>query len=269
MFKKIISYLLSFILVVVALADILLIVLSSTVLNKNHILFTLSKNAYYSQIYYDITETFKDNTIQSGLSEEVLNGIITKEQVKEDVDYVISYLYEIKNEEFQINTADIENNLRKNINNQIKENNKNTTEEEQEEIDIYVNNIIKIYKDGIMYSEEYIKPIQKAIIYIKPIDDKCIIILTITVLVLIAILILINKRKIYAYLSITLIADGMMLILIKVLEATTMKIQNILIFNQAFSKVLINLIENIIILYLIVGTIMIFGGILISIKQRK
>ncbi len=269
MFKKVISYILSFILTLTLTADIILIIISATVLNKSYVLSELSRNSYYSQIYHYTMENFKNNTIQSGLTEDVLDGITSKEKIEEEVKLVIEYIYGEK-EEVSVDTLELEEALRANIDKQVKAMNKRIEKDEQEEIDIYVENIVNIYKNEIMYSEKYIKYIPNAINKIKPVVRTSIAVLSIATLALTIFLTLFRKKKkSLKYLSISSLASGMLLILIKILESTVINVNHILIFNQAFSNIIINCIENTMIVFLTIGIILFVLGIFLSIKSRK
>lgn len=263
MAKKIISYALVLILIVLLATSVLCTILSSTILNEKFALNILDQNEYYSKIYNEIMQNFKNNTIQSGLEESILDGTISEEQVKSDVVGLINSIYE--NKQIKVDAENVKNKLQENINAVIAENNKRVSKDEQEEIDIYVNTIGNIYKDGILYADDYIPGIQNAIAKIKGMIEKGKIILYIVAIVILIITIVLNKIESIKYISITAISTGLLLTAIKVIEIVTMKTQNILILNQAFSKIVINVIEEIISKCLLYGVVLIVVGMLLNI----
>ena len=93
MVKKIISYILVFLLIITLLTSIITTILKQTILKEKYILKLLSKNDYYSKTYNEIVEKFKDNTIQTGLTEEVLEEIISQDKVYNDINSLIEYIY--------------------------------------------------------------------------------------------------------------------------------------------------------------------------------
>ena len=263
MAKKIISYILVFILIIILTSSVLINIISSTILNEKFAIDILNKNEYYSKIYNEIMKNFKNNTIQSGLEESILDGIISEEQVKNDIIELISSIYE--NKSIKTNSENVKNRLQENINVVIAENNKKVSKDEQEEIDIYVNTIANIYKNGIVYVDDYIHEIQNGVAKIKEIIEKCKIILYIVAIVILIIIIALNKIEGIKYISIILISTGMLVTLIEIIEKLTMKTQNILILNQAFSKIVINVIEEIMLKCVVHGVVFIIIGMVFNI----
>ena len=87
--------------------------------------------------------------------------------------------------------------------------------------------------------------------------------------ILLILIIVINKKESYKYLSITSTATGILFILVRIIEKSSMKIQNLLILNKAFSQVLINLIENTIINLLTIGITLFIIGIALNFIKNK
>ena len=128
--KKILSYFIVLVLIVAILLSIITTVVSLTILDENYISKTLAKVNYEQEIYNEIMETFKDNTIQSGLEENVLEGIITQEQINEDVNNFIQYLYE-ENKPITVQEDKLRTKLEENITKQIEEKYKRLTDDEE------------------------------------------------------------------------------------------------------------------------------------------
>ena len=268
MVKKIISYILVFLLIITLLTSIITTILKQTILKEKYILKLLSKNDYYSKTYNEIVEKFKDNTIQTGLTEEVLEEIISQDKVYNDINSLIEYLYN-NTEKIEIDTENIKIKLQENINKQIEENNKKVSKDEQESINTYVETITKIYNNSIIYSEQYVQQVQKAITSVNIILNKIQIISYMLFVILLILIIVINKKESYKYLSITSTATGILFILVRIIEKSSMKIQNLLILNKAFSQVLINLIENTIINLLTIGITLFIIGIALNFIKNK
>lgn len=249
MVKKMTSYSIVLILIILLAISTSITILSQTILKEEFIEGLLNKNNYYSKIYNEIIEIFKNNTIQSGLEENVLDGIITEEKVENDVKLLIKNIY--GKEETSINIEMVKAKLEENINQKIKENNKKVNQEEQKNIDAYVKTITDIYSNGIIYAKQYIPKIQNIISNIQKNLVKIEVITYAVSILLIIILFIMNKEESLNYLSIASISTGMLLIMPKILVSLSLKIENILLFNKAFSNVVIDGIENIMLRFLI------------------
>lgn len=250
------------------LASIITTITSQTILNEKYILKTLGKVNYQKEIYNQIMETFKDNTIQSGLEENVLDGIITEDEINEDINNFIHYLYE-KDMTISIHEEDVKNRLEENINNQVEEKEKKLTDEEEEAIDTYVNTIVKIYKNGIEYSGEKISLVKDMLIKIDKASNIAMIASYIITIVIIVAIIVINKKDSLKYFGITLLTVGILLIAVKIAEVNSVSINNILILNKAFSNFIIAVIKNIMLSFLISGIVSMVLGIVMSIIGGK
>lgn len=267
MYRKVISYILTFILIVFLTGSLLLTILNNTVLNKNFTAKILKKENYSEKIYNEIMENFKNNTIQSGLEDSVLTGVISKDKLEEDINKFLSGLYGEKN--IEVDEAGIKERLNENINKEIKKNNKNVSAEEQIEIDRYVDTIANIYKDGILYSKEYVEKIGDSVLQIKHLTTKITIAFYITTIVIAAMLIKISKKESINYFIITLISSGMLLMLPQIIKTFALKTSNILILNKTISNIIIALIDKTIGTILVCGVITFILGVLISLMYKK
>ncbi len=263
MVKKIISYIIIVILIVLLLASTTITILSQTILKEKFVLGLLEKNDYYAQVYSQILEAFKDNTIQSGLEESILDGIMTEEQVKNDAKSFLDYLY--NGTELTIDTEGVKTRLQEKINEVIKENNKRVNSDEQTAIDTYVNTIGNIYENGITCMKKYVSQVQNVIAKVQKMLQKVTIAVYVATIVIIFIIFIINKREGFKYLAISSFSTGGLCIALKIVEVSTMRVQNILIFSKAFSVVLINAIESIILSFVIAAILFCVLGLLFSI----
>ena len=258
MVKKIISFVLLFLLIISFTLSIIISILYFTIFNESYIVSVIEDNSYYSKTYNNIIEKFKDNTIQSGLDESVLEGIITEKKVEEDTKNIIKNIYE--NTETKVDTEITKTRLKEKIDQIIKNNNKKVTNEEQESINIYLNTIEKIYEDGILYKQNYIEMVQSVF---SKIIKICPIIMVVSfgiTLILAIIIVIINKKESIEYYSVLFISSGILLVIPKLIEAIHINMHNILLFNLNFSKVVINVVENAVDSFMVCGIICIVLG---------
>ena len=267
MAKKIVTYILVFILIITLIASISLTILNQTILKKEFVLNLLEKNEYYSKMYADIHDTFINNTVQTGLDESILDGIITEEQVKKDVNSFIYYLYEAG--EMSIDSEGVKTRLEENINKEIEKNGKNLIQNEQEAINRYVSKIVEIYEDGITYAKSYAKTISNVVQKVQKVSNIAQTAGYVATFAIALILIVINKLKALKYISVSVMSSGLLLIIPKIIETSAMEIHNILILNKAFSEVLINAIETVISSFMITGIVLFVIGLVFSIIYAK
>ena len=88
-FKKIARFVLELTLTICLIAILLVSLFSSTILNKNYVLTSFEKADYYNQIYELLNTNFENYIQQSGLDEDVIKDIVTKEKVEEDTKNIL------------------------------------------------------------------------------------------------------------------------------------------------------------------------------------
>lgn len=238
--KKIIMYLLSFILMACIVASIFTGIIANTVANKTYFLGKLEEISFYDRTEEEINDTFKNYILQSGMDETVLVNLYDKAKLKQDIQNLVDAIYE--NKELSVETESVKEKLNANIETYLAE--KQLTVENTEEVERFVETIAETYKDGIIYST-------KAIEKITPITTKLIKVLQniqpilyATTAILFVILIAMNwkeKIEIAKYLGISLLAAGLTTSAIKLFITTQIHIEGILIVN----KIVTNLIQNI------------------------
>ena len=85
----------------------------STVLNKDYVVQKLEETDFYSGTYKLVESNFENYIYQSGLDEEVLDDICTEEKIKQDIQIMLSNIYNGTNQ--KIDTTEIANKLNGNI----------------------------------------------------------------------------------------------------------------------------------------------------------
>ncbi len=268
MIKKIISYIFTFILILLIIATTAITIFNHTILKKSFLTNMLIKSNYYNEIYSQMKEHFINNTVQTGLDEEVLDDIITEEEVKSDIDSLVSYMYGEKNE-LSTSEETLKDRLKANIDKQIAKNNKKVTSEEQNAINRYIDTISNIYNEGIVYADKYVKEIANIIQKIQLVLKKVIPAGFIAIGVIVIVLLIMNKMLVLKYLSVSLMASGILFIVLKILETTSMQIHNILVLSVAFSNALIAIVETILSYMLITGIALLVIGFIVNIISSK
>lgn len=263
MIKKIILNIKSFLLAISFFILIILVLLSNTIFNKNYLLNKFDKINFYEETYHNINDNLKGYVIQSGLDTNVLEKIITKEKVNEDIKKVIDSLYE--NKELNIQIDEIKENLELVINNQIKENNRVMSKEDKQAIQSFIDTILNTYKDEIVFSSDLFLKVQDIYVKLDKIISISIPIFIVISLVLVLTIIKISKNKKISIkkISTSLLTTSMLLIFIRIILAN--KFQYILIINAIFSKTLIFVITDILNKVLLIGIIISIFALIITI----
>ena len=264
--QKIVTYISAFILAISIVLCVLVYLISSTILNKNYILEKMNETNYYSQVYELVESNFENYIQQSGLDETVIENIITEEKVKEDTEQILINLYDGLNEE--ISTQEISDNLNANIEESLGD--RVLTSDEEEAIATFVETICNEYENTILHTnyEETINDFyQKVTEYIKYAKQG----LSIIIAVFLILLIVLNNKTIYRTIkgiSIALLSSGVIMLIINFYINSNIKIQSIIILNEAFSEVLINILEEIMNNIFIFGCVSVIFGVILLISSN-
>ena len=237
----------------------------STIFSKDYIMQKLEETNFYSGIYELVKSNFENYIYQSGLDEEVLDDICTEEKIKQDIQIMLSNIYNGTNQ--KIDTTEIANKLNGNIEKLGVKNRQNENAIQQFVTHIcdeytntlihtkYENKINEIYKKGT----EILNKIYEIILVVFVID-------------IIAIIIINNKKisKDIQHIGIALLATSIFELSVWQIINLKVDIHGIKIFNDVFSKSVVVIIENTLgqVASLALGTIVI-GAIFIIIYAAR
>ena len=242
-FKYIISIILAFLLMLSILLTVALQIVSTTILNKDYILGKLDEANYYNNVYEQIKDSLAGYIGPSGLDEEVLENIYTREQVKEDINLIINNIYENKND--KINTEDIKEKLQNNIEASVGSG--LLTKENKKSIEDFIDKIADEYVQNISH-DPYFEKVGMIINKVKDMIGKVEGIIIFVPIILAVVILLLNIKQISSairFIAISILTSGVIGIVIKVFLETKINISNILIINDSFSEVIKNVINSI------------------------
>lgn len=261
---KIIINLLKFVLIAILTICIIAIttiqIISSTILQKNYIIQKMVQNNFYDKTYELVESNFENYIYQSGLDEEVLKNICTKEKVKQDINIIISNIYDGTNK--KIDTTEISNNLNSNINKLGIKNSKN-----EEAIQQFVATICNEYTETVLHTqyEEKINNIYQKIIEKMQLINKIILIVTLIDIILI---LAINNKKVLKNIQdigIALLSASIFKLIVYNTINSNINIDGIKIFNDAFSNTMISIIQEILYKIFSAGILALFIAIILII----
>ena len=262
--RKIISYILSFILMLLILLMCLLVIAKSTILDEKYLISQLEETRYYERMNGEIIEQFKNYTIQSGLSDNVLENLFTEDKLKNDINSVVNSLYTGKN--LKIDTTEIQENLKENVLEEVSKEGK-TVDFEDEAMVEYIKAIEMAYESQVSYSTNAVNSIGENFSQIIKLASTAQNIVTVALVVMVILLILINIKQIIGlnYIAISGIASGLFILISKILLDKSTDLKNIMIINQATSQVIQNTINDILTKVTTAGIVLLIIGLISSI----
>ena len=262
--KKAISYIFSFILVIILLALCVIATIKSTILDEEYTISKLKEANYYERMNGEIIEQFKNYTIQSGLSDGVLENLFTEEKLENDINKVIDSIYTGK--KLEIDTTEIRENLKENILDEVEKEGK-TVDFEDEAMVEYLKAIEMAYESQVSYSTSAINSIGGALQEIINLASLAQTILIVATIVVVILIIAISAKQIFGlnYIAISSIASGLFILVAKFLLGQATDLHNIMIINQATSRVIQLVIEDILAKVTIAGVILLLIGLVGSV----
>ena len=262
--KKAISYVLSFVLVLMLLSLCLLAIVKSTILDEKYMISKLEDANYYERMNGEIIEQFKNYTIQSGLSDEVLENLFTEDKLKQDINNVIDSIYTGK--ELEISTSEIRENLKENILAEVEKEGK-TVDFEDEAMEEYLKAIESAYESQVSYSTCTINSIGSTFEKVISLAQTAQIIVIVVTIVIAVLIIILNIKQIFGlnYLAISSMASGLFILIAKFLLGQSTDLKNIMLINQATSHVIQLVIEDLLVKVTIAGVVLLIIGLIFSI----
>ena len=246
MFKlKIIKNICVFIFEVILTVSIVVFIAShlitSTILSKEYILHKLDETGYYDQVYVQVQANFEKYIYQSGLEEEVIQNLITEDQIKSDTQKIISNIYDGNEEE--IDSEELKHNLLSKIESSLG----GIADNQKQAVDDFVNAIEEEYSGTIAhfkYESQINSFYQKTVKYIGVARKVSIVILV----GCIAVLGLLNGKEIYKWLisiGTSCFAAGVACLIVNGYIHAKINVEGITFLNNAFSELLRNIVQSI------------------------
>lgn len=262
--RKIISYILSAIVVTLMSVTIILAMINNVIFSKSNVKKHMNKVDYYTEISNIIKDSANNYIMQSGFDESIMDSVIPKEKINNDIDKVIDAIYEGK--EIDISTEEIRANLDKNVQQYIQQNNYKVDDQTQKDIAKFEDKIESIYENSITYSKNAVKQVVSYFKMAKRIIRLALIAVSILLIIFAFITYKINK----ASFGISLLATGIICIFIKCYSGLNIAVNNILMVNKTFSNLMINLINQVVQYIFISGIILtVLGIVFIIFFERK
>lgn len=242
---KVLTNLLKFILIVVlavcSIAIGIIQIVTQTVLNKNYIIQKMEETNFYSETYKLVQSNFEKYIEQSGFEENILENICTEEKVKQDINLMISNIYEGANKTIDI--TEISDNLNANIDKLNIRDSKN-----QKAIEQFVEHICQEYTDTLVHTkyENDINKFYKEIVIKKDKIEKIVIIALVIDVIVILIVNNKNIEKDFQSIGTAIFSSSAFELISCQIINLRVSIKGIKIFNDAFSDMIVAIIQNVI-----------------------
>ena len=242
---KVLTNLLKFILIVVlavcSIAIGIIQIVTQTVLNKNYIIQKMEETNFYSETYKLVQSNFEKYIEQSGFEENILENICTEEKVKQDINLMISNIYEGANKTIDI--TEISDNLNANIDKLNIRDSKN-----QKAIEQFVEHICQEYTYTLVHTkyENDINKFYKEIVIKKDKIEKIVIIAMVIDVIVILIVNNKNIEKDFQSIGTAIFSSSAFELIACQIINLRVSIKGIKIFNDAFSDMIVAIIQNVI-----------------------
>ena len=264
--KSIVFYISEFLLTIFLFLLLACILLQATLFNASFMQSIITRENFVSDTTAQIEEEFSYYILQSGLSEEVLNGLITESEMATNIEEYVTKFY--NGEEIVIATDELQTRLEDNIVTYLEQNNIVVADEAS--LDQFVKEIVNTYKQNVEDAFSF-SLVQKPFIKIKNILPFGLGISVLLFLGLAIFSMFFCKRE---NLSIPLLATGLLYGCIWYYLAQNLDMKNFYVYTTAFSnlvkgmyEIIHNYIGIIAIIFLVSGFLS--GGIYYFFKTMK
>ena len=241
--KRIVTYVIAFILMLSIIACIVIQTVRTTILNKEYIISKMEENNYYESVKTNIQSSFEGYIQQSGLEEEVITDLFSIDEVKNDTGILLSNIY--TNENQKIDTEKIKSRLRDKIYTSLAD--VKLKNDDKKSIEEFVDIIADTYKNEIEHTD-WLGKLNGKVYKLSEILNIANIALYVLPIILILILIVAHKKDIYRAIDrigISFVGSGVLIIGLTIFIKMNIDIPNILILNEAISIVIRSTIHQI------------------------
>lgn len=246
---KIIRYfintILSFFIVLVVLAIIVINILNSIILNKNYMLSKINETEFNLQVSREVESGFENYIYQSGLPEDTIKDLFTEEMIEKDVNTIVNAIYD--GTEVSLSSDELRKNLDTKIEEYIKNENLNLNEEGRSNIKQFEDLIVEEYDNNVNTLDEVYTSGNEIIKELRNVSDKIGNIPQIILVILIVVLVLLNMTDLLTainFLGISSLTASVLLKLATNAVFTNVDIDNLLVLTTSLSNLIISIIKD-------------------------
>lgn len=245
-FKNLICTILSFVLSLIVIIYMILNILNNNILNKKYILSKLEETEFYLQISREVESGFENYIYQSGLPEDTIKDLFSKDMIKADVKSIVDYVYD--GTEITSSYETLRENLNTRVQNYINSQGIALSQQGQENVTKFEDLIVNEYKDNINVSDTLYNAahssIQKLTILSEKVGDYPLIIIAI-IIISIILLNIDNLLSAINYIAISFLTVGILIKLAVKLIFEKVDIDNLVILTTSITNLVINCVKEI------------------------
>lgn len=243
--KEIFNILISFLLIFIIILGFLFNFLSEKIFDKENMIKRLEETKFYTQISQEIYNGFEDYIYQSGLPEDTIKDLYTEDDIKNDINSILTYIYEGK--EIKLSDEKVNENLDNKINLYLENENITLSKSEKENVNKFKKLIIDSYKSNVKVSNTLIEMSREYYSKINNIFMKVQDLPIIIGVILIFILFVINIKSLINalnYISISVLSSGILLKLFDYIFLKNVDIDNLLIIAKSLTSFIQNIMRE-------------------------
>ncbi len=245
--RFILNIVLSFVLMCMLICVTGLDLLNKKILDKDFILTKVDETGFYNQLSKEINDGFENYVYQSGLPEDTIQNLFDDEQLKNDINSIVSYIY--GENEYHTSEDIIKTNIDTKINAYLETNNIILNDRGKANIDNYEALIIKEYNKKIIISEKAIETARETIAAFKKINSKIRKYPVVVAFIAIVLLAAINYKNLLNainYVGIALLSAGVIYRIGIVFINKNIKFDSLMIYSKSTTNLLVNVAKEVI-----------------------
>lgn len=243
--RYVISTILSFSIIFAVFLMIGLNILDNKLLNKEYMLSKIEEIEFYEQISREVENGFENYIYQSGLPEDTIKELFTKDMIKNDVNSLINCLYD--GTEITLSTETLRATLDSRIQEYLNSQNKKLNNEGINNIKKFEDLIVNEYKENVNVSTTLYTKGHTILLKVIEIRDKIQNIPLIVLVVLVALLILVNIKDLLTAINFFAISSLSIGVLSKIgveLLFKNIDFDNIVILSKSLSSLVITILKE-------------------------
>lgn len=232
--KKIINAILTFLLIILVFGLTILVITKQTILNEQFVMKKIESISYYEKITNSLRESFKNNIIQSGIEVEFADRLVDENKIKNDINGVIHSIY--SGTDYKVTTNELTDKLNTRIDEIFDERNVVKTKSDEQSIVEFLDIISDTYITEINIISGSHDILNKVVNKVNSYLPVLSIVLAVSIGLIFIIMLVINKN--IKFLSITFLANALLLLVIYAFVHYNTNIENVKIFTDEFSLLL-------------------------------
>ena len=262
LFKKILSIISSFILVLSVGILIANNLVKSKLLEQEYVKAKMEESEFHEQISREIQSAFDKYSLQSGLPEHILKDLFTDAMIKRDVESILSCFY--NGTPISLSDKTVRETLDERINEYINSTNMLLTTEGKANIENFKNIIVEEYKRNINVSSSGYAKLHEIVAKFKSISDEVGLLPWMLIFVFGVLIIWLNSNNLLRamnYISTSILSLGMLLKIGVTAIVWKVDLDNLILITISITNFVMNIVKEVLYELSDIGMFCMFCGI--------